>query len=71
MLTDLYQRVHGSPAEHAIHGQNLSKYLERLNKSNEQLIKLAEILDDAIEEDEDEALDSETMYERLKQQQPR
>lgn len=41
---DLYRTVNGNPTEHAIHGQNLSRYLERMSKANDQLIKLAELV---------------------------
>jgi hypothetical protein len=43
--TDLYIKCHGEPDMHAIHGQNLAKYLERMEKSNAQLIKLAEMIE--------------------------
>jgi len=69
MFTDLYKRVHTLPTEHAIHGATLAKYLERLNKSNEQLIRLAEILEDAGTETEDGLMDHGTMYDRLERQQ--
>lgn len=36
--------VIGDPLQHAIHGPNISKYLERMSKSNDQLIKLAELI---------------------------
>lgn len=39
---DLYEDVYGRPNEHALHGQNLSRYMERMSKANEQLLKLAE-----------------------------
>lgn len=67
MFTDLYTQVHGHTSEHAIHGATLAKYMERLNKANEQLIKLAEIIDDAVNEDEDEITDESSMYDRLEQ----
>jgi len=66
MFTDLYTKVHGMGTEHAIHGQTLSKYMERLTKSNEQLIKLAEIIDDAVAADEDDLLqDEDSVYDQL------
>lgn len=34
-------------AAHVMHGQNLTKYLERMNKANDQLMKLAEMVTDA------------------------
>lgn len=39
---DLYSRVYGNANEHALHGQNLARYMERMSKSNEQLLKLSE-----------------------------
>lgn len=49
--TDLYSIVRNTPAEHAIHGQNLSRYLERMSKANDQLIKLAELVGNAKKKD--------------------
>lgn len=60
---NLYGMVHGHGSEHAIHGTTLAKYLERMNKANEQLIRLAELLDEAIEEDEE--VNQDDIYERL------
>ncbi len=65
MFTDLYTAVHGKTTEHAIHGATLAKYIERLTKSNEQLIKLAEIIDDAVASDEDDLTNEDTMYDQL------
>lgn len=60
-FSDLYMRVHGNPTEHAIHGQTLTKYLERMSKANDQLIKLADLINKIKEEDNlvdgDDALD--------------
>lgn len=65
MFGDLYQKVHNEPTQHAIHGQNLSKYLERMSKANDQIIKLAEILDDAVEADEDMLTNEDDFYEQM------
>jgi hypothetical protein len=43
-FVDLYSQVHSSHEKHAIHGQNLSKYLERMGKATDQLLKLAELV---------------------------
>jgi hypothetical protein len=54
---DLYMRCHSKPDMHAIHGLTLSKYLERMEKCNNQLLKLAELVakaDDASREEDDE-----------------
>lgn len=47
MFMKLYQTVSGDAAQHAIHGGTITKYLERMNKANDQLIKLAELLQNA------------------------
>lgn len=48
---DLYRNVQNIPSEHAIHGPNLSKYMERMSKANDQLIKLAELVGNAKKKD--------------------
>jgi len=53
----------GSAANHAIHGPNIAKYLERMSRANDQLIKLAELIADA--EKENKEIDPEEMYRQL------
>ena len=65
MYGDLYSKVQGMSAEHAIHGTTLAKYLERMEKSNGQLIKLAEILDEAVEKDEEDMLNEDNYYQNM------
>ena len=65
MWIDLYKNVHGKITEHAIHGATLAKYMERMNKTNEQLIKLAELVGKASEEEIEENLTEEDMYDRI------
>lgn len=43
-FADLYSKVHGSEDKHALQGQNIVKYLERMEKSNTQIIKVAELI---------------------------
>ena len=50
LYTDLYREVKGKPANHNIHGLQMAKYLERMCKSNDQLLRLAEILERATRE---------------------
>lgn len=49
---DLYTHVHGNFGNHAIHGQTLCKYLERMSKCTDQLLKLAELISVAEEKEE-------------------
>ena len=47
LFTDLYSQMGGSSADHATLGQTLTKYLERMSKSNEQLLNLAKLIADS------------------------
>ena len=51
LFTDAWQQMKGGAIEHATLGPTMSKYLERMNKSNEQILRLAELIAKA-EEDE-------------------
>lgn len=51
---DLYQIVVGSEENHFKHGATLAKYMERFEKANGQLLKLAELLDKVREKEEEE-----------------
>ena len=64
LFTDLYSQMGGSAADHATLGQTLTKYLERMSKSNEQLLALAKQIAESetsgVEISEDE------IFERIK-----
>ena len=44
LFTDAYTQMQSGTAEHISLGSTMSKYLERMNKSNDQILKLAELL---------------------------
>ena len=44
LFTDIYQEICGNPTQHMTMGQNASKYLERMCRSNDQILKLAELI---------------------------
>jgi len=48
MYADLVKQVEKDPTQHAVLGTHISKYLERMSKANDQLIKLAEIVDSKV-----------------------
>ncbi len=50
LFMDLYPYVKENSGHHATHGQHIIKYLERMEKSNEQLIKLAALIRKAVED---------------------
>jgi len=58
--------VIADPTQHAIHGPNIAKYLERMSRSNDQLLKLAELVA-AAEEVNNEGLtmSADEIYEKL------
>jgi ribosomal protein S16 len=62
-FVDLYTQVHSSHEKHAIHGQNISRYLERMSKSTDQLLKLAELVAAAEEKEAPEMEDVEASIE--------
>lgn len=65
--TDLYLQVHGNAEQHVIHGDHLSKYMERMEKANTQLLKLAELVYKAKDKQEAEEIpDSRSLFERIK-----
>lgn len=62
LFGDLYTMVAGNGSEHAIHGATLAKYMERMSKANEQLIKLASLVSDAVDEDIEQSWGEDEMY---------
>jgi hypothetical protein len=64
LFTDLYSNMGGSSADHATLGQTLTKYLERMSKSNEQLLNLAKLIADS--ETSTEQISEDDIFERIK-----
>lgn len=50
LFTDAWSRMGMGSTEHATLGTTLTKYLERMSKSNEQILRLAELISKAEEE---------------------
>lgn len=66
MYTHLSGFVTGGadPNVHALHGPNIAKYLERMSRANDQLLKLSELVSAAIEKDaEDKVPSRDELYE--------
>ena len=51
LFTDAWKQMKGGTSEHATLGSTMSKYLERMCKSNEQILRLAELIAKAEERD--------------------
>lgn len=70
VFADLYVGVHSKPAEHAIHGQTLSKYMERMSKTTDQLLKLAELVaaaEEKIPQEIEDRLSDDDLYSSIQQ----
>jgi hypothetical protein len=63
MFTQLVSITQDKSPEHAIHGRNISGYLERMSKANEQLIRLAELI--AKSEGKSAEVDPEEIYKKI------
>tara|TARA_B100001057_G_C22275123_1_gene728483 strand:- start:123 stop:485 length:363 start_codon:yes stop_codon:yes gene_type:complete len=44
LFTDVYSTMTGDKADHVTLGPMMAKYIERMNKSNDQLLKLADLI---------------------------
>ena len=65
MWSDLYVHVHASANDHAVHGQNLSRYMERMSKANDQILKLAELVANAAENAVEEVMSEDDVYDKI------
>ncbi len=61
LLTDLLVQTRGNLANHGTYGSILSKYLERMSKSNDQILRLAEL----IAKEEETAVDINDIYSKI------
>lgn len=67
LFGDLYTIVENDAANHAVHGQTLTKYMERMSKANDQLIKLAELVSDAVDQQIEEDWNEDSIYEKFQE----
>ena len=63
LFTDAYTSMGQGPASHVQLGGQMSKYIERMNKSNDQLIKLAELI--AKEEEKAGAINPDDIFKQI------
>lgn len=65
---DLYFQMHGKSEQHSVNGDRLAKYMERMEKANTQLLKLAELaqkLRTAFDEENDEEFKGDSLFDKL------
>tara|TARA_Y100000385_G_scaffold206419_1_gene213940 strand:+ start:850 stop:1221 length:372 start_codon:yes stop_codon:yes gene_type:complete len=60
LYTDLYLKMQGSQSDHMQVGAIMTKYLERMCKSNEQILKLADLI--SREEVKSAKIDADDMF---------
>ncbi len=66
LFTDVYVQMQGDKADHVTLGAIMAKYLERMNKSNDQILKLADLI--AKEEQAAAAIDPNDLFRQIKEQ---
>jgi len=65
LFHEAYAAMSNTAAEHISIGPVLNKYLERMNKSNEQLLKLADLIAKA--EEKASRIDPEDLFSKIKE----
>ena len=63
LFTSLVKIVENDSTEHAVHGKTLSSYIEKMSKSNDQLIRLAELIAKA--EKPNDEMDPDELFKRI------
>lgn len=63
LLVDLMKVSMNNTTNHIQFGGLMAKYLERMSKSNDQILKLAELI--AKEEEKSEMIDSDSIFEQI------
>jgi hypothetical protein len=63
MFARLVKISQDKSSEHAVHGKTMATYIERMSKANDQLIKLAELIDKADKKNEE--LDVDDIFDKI------
>ena len=63
LFTDVYGCMTGDKADHVTLGPMMAKYIERMNKANDQLLKLADLI--AKEEEKAAQIDSDSLFAQI------
>ena len=65
LFVEAYTTMAAGTTEHATLGSTLSKYLERMNKANDQLIRLAELISKS--ENEHNAINADDLFSQIQE----
>ena len=63
LFTDAWKQMGGGASEHVTLGTVMSKYLERMCKSNEQILRLAELIAKA--QDQEAKIDPNELFDKI------
>lgn len=63
LFADLYKHVSNNEKGHMEHGKLMTMYMEKMNKANDQLLRLAELIEEASRDDEE--IDAGALYEEI------
>lgn len=63
LLTDLMQSSIGNASNHTLNGPVMTKYIERMSKSNDQILRLAELI---AKEEQSEELSVDDIFNKIK-----
>ncbi len=63
LFTDAWKHMQGGTSEHISLGTTMTKYLERMCKSNEQILRLAELITKA--EEKESRIDSDDLFAQI------
>ncbi len=63
LFTDVYSCMTGDKADHVTLGPMMAKYIERMNKANDQLLKLADLI--AKEEEKAAQIDPDNLFAQI------
>lgn len=66
LFVSLAKIVENDSTEHAVHGKTLSSYIEKMSKSNDQIIRLAELI--AKSEKSKDEFDPEELFKKIENQ---
>ena len=63
LFTEAYKAMSGGSSDHVALGSTMSKYLERMGKSNDQILKLAELIQKS--ENDDTKVDPNDLFSKI------
>jgi len=66
LFTDLFIETKSKAAEHQLNGPILAKYVERMSRANDQLIKLAELVQKA-QDEEEKGADADSIFAQIQE----